>query len=152
MIVLDSSFLIGFHNERDTHHEAASALMDQFLAGKWGRGVLLEYVFLEVMTVLLVRRDLGVAARVGRILLEAQELEFVPCSDLFSETLTVFLAQTGTRLSFADAAISYVAQKRADGLILSFDDELRKIPGIRAPDSTRSGSTTQARRKRMRPV
>lgn len=33
MIVLDSSFLIGFHNERDAHHHAASALMDQFLAG-----------------------------------------------------------------------------------------------------------------------
>jgi predicted nucleic acid-binding protein len=41
VIVLDSSFLVAFYTERDAHHEAASALMDQFLAGKWGKGLLL---------------------------------------------------------------------------------------------------------------
>ena len=49
MIVLDSSFLIAFHNERDSHHNAAYGLMERFLAGDWGRGLLLEYVFLEVV-------------------------------------------------------------------------------------------------------
>ena len=87
MIVLDSSFLIAFHNQRDAHHPAASVLMDRFLNGEWGRGLLLEYVFLEVATVLLVRRNLDVSTRVGRLLLEADELEFVPCSDLFNEVL-----------------------------------------------------------------
>jgi hypothetical protein len=43
--------------------------MDRFLAGTWGRGLLLEYVFLEITTVLMLRRDLSVATRVGRILL-----------------------------------------------------------------------------------
>ncbi len=61
MIVLDSSFIVGFFNERDAHHAAASTLMDQFLAGNWGKGLLLEYVFLEVVTVLMARRDLRVA-------------------------------------------------------------------------------------------
>jgi predicted nucleic acid-binding protein len=134
MIVLDSSFIIGFHNERDAHHEAASVLMDQFLAAQWGTGLLLEYVFLEVMTVLLMRRDVTVAARVGHILLEAEELEFVPCSDLFSEILKNFLKQTSTKLSFTDAAIAHVAQQRADGLVLTFDNEFQKIPGIRLPE------------------
>ena len=36
--------------------------MEQFLSGKWGRGLLLEYVFLEVVTVLLARRELSVVA------------------------------------------------------------------------------------------
>jgi len=31
MIVLDSSFLIGFHNERDAHHVRARGLMERFL-------------------------------------------------------------------------------------------------------------------------
>ena len=53
MIVLDSSFLIGFYNERDAHHATARPLMDRFLAGEWGAGLLLEYVFLEVVTVLI---------------------------------------------------------------------------------------------------
>lgn len=133
MIVLDSSFLIGFHNERDAHHQSASALLDQFLAGKWGRGLLLEYVFLEVTTVLSVRRGLRVAARVGTILLDAKELEFVPCSDLFPEIFRVFREQTRTKLSFADSAIAYVAHQRAGGLVLTFDEELGKVSGIQMP-------------------
>ena len=47
MIVLDSSFLVAFHNERDAHHGAARGLMERFLEGEWGRGLLLEYVVLE---------------------------------------------------------------------------------------------------------
>lgn len=133
MIVLDSSFLIGFHNERDAHHGPARVLMERFLSGEWGRGLLLEYVFLEVATVLLVRRDLEAASRVGRLLLEAEELDFVPCSDLFPETFETFAGQRGTRLSFADAAIAYVARQRADGLVLTFDDELRKAASLRVP-------------------
>ena len=131
MIVLDSSFLIGFYNERDAHHGAASALMERFLNGEWGRGLLLEYVFLEVATVLMVRRDLAVAARVGQLLLEADELDFVPCSDLFPETFDTFVGQGSTRLSFADVAIAHIARQRTDGLVLTFDDELRKAADIR---------------------
>ena len=107
--------------------------MEQFLAGAWGRGLLLEYVFLEVVTVLLMRRDLAVATRVGRLLLDAEELDFVPCSDLFLETLQTFSGQTDTGLSFADAAIAHVAEKRANGLVLTFDEEFRKLPGIHVP-------------------
>ena len=135
MIVLDSSFLIAFHNERDAHHQAAQMLMEQFLAERWGGGLLLEYVFLEVMTVLLVRRDLATAMRVGRVLLDAHELDFVPCSDFFLETMQGFSIQSGTRLSFADVAIAFVARRRADGRVLTFDQEFRKIDGLRVfPD------------------
>ena len=133
MIVLDSSFLVAFHNERDAHHNAARAWMERFLMGEWGRGLLLEYVFLEVTTVLLVRRDLGVATQVGRLLLDADELDFVPCSDLFSDAFEMLTRQGGSRLSFADVAIAHVAQKRADGLLLTFDEEFSKLPGIRIP-------------------
>lgn len=130
MIALDSSFLIGFYNERDIHHESARRLMEQFLAGKWGAGLLLEYVFLEIVTVLLVRRDLAAAKRVGQILLEAQELEFVPCADFFPETMATFSKQSSSRLSFTDAAIATVARNRADGLVVTFDEEFRKVDGL----------------------
>jgi predicted nucleic acid-binding protein len=135
VIVLDSSFLIGFYNERDAHHSEASSLMERFLAGAWGEGLLLEYVFLEVVTVLLLRRDLTTAARVGTTLLDAAELEFVACSDLFLETARSFSAQTGSHLSFADVAIANVALGRAGGQILTFDEEFRKIAGLRVNPS-----------------
>jgi predicted nucleic acid-binding protein len=131
VIVLDSSFLIAFHNPKDAHHAAASVVMERFLASEWGKGLLLEYVFLEVVTVIMLRLDLAAATGTGRILLEAEELEFVPCSDHFLETLEGFSRQTGTHLSFVDAALAEVARKRADGQILTFDAEFRRIPGLR---------------------
>jgi uncharacterized protein len=131
VIVLDSSFLIGFYNERDVHHVAASSLMDQFLAGKWEMGLLLEYVFLEVVTVLRMRRDPAVATRVGSILLDAKELEFVPCCDLFFETWNFFSNQTETGLSFIDTAIVQTARHRSTGRILTFDEEFRKLADLR---------------------
>jgi predicted nucleic acid-binding protein len=130
LIVLDSSFLVAFYNARDAHHQAAASAMEQFLAGDWGTGLLLEYVFLEVMTVLLVRRDLATAVRAGGILLEARELEFLPCSDFFPETVERFSKQTVTQLSFANSAISAVARHRAEGKVLTFDEGFRKVRGL----------------------
>ncbi|HEX7359079.1 MAG TPA: PIN domain-containing protein [Bryobacteraceae bacterium] len=134
MIVLDSSFLIGFYNERDAHHSAASSLMKRFLSGEWGKGLLLEYVALEVVTVLLVRRDVNVAAKVGKLLLDAEELDFVFCSGIFSEAFSSFTQQRGTRLSFVDVAIVQVARQRAEGRVLTFDEEFGKITGIHIPE------------------
>ena len=131
MIVLDSSFLIAFHNERDSQHAAARRLMREFLDDRWGKGLLPEYVFLEVMTVLLVRRDLATAVRTGRLLLEAQELEFVPCSDVFLDAVQLFGSQKRTSLSFADAAIAVIARTRADGQVLTFDAGFRRVNGLR---------------------
>jgi predicted nucleic acid-binding protein len=137
VIVLDSSFLVGFHNERDAHHHTACSLMKRFLAGEWGRGLLLEYVFLEVATVLLVRRDLGVATRVGKLLLAADELDFVPCSDVFTDAFEIFTHQGKRRLSFADAAIAHIAKERAGGQVLTFDEEFGKLTGLRVPTETK---------------
>lgn len=83
------------------------------------------------MTVLLARRDLAAATRAGRILLDAEEVDFVPCSDIFLETMEAFSRQARTRLSFADSAICAVAQIRAGGLVLTFNEEFRKIAGLR---------------------
>ena len=94
---------------------------------------MLEYMFLEVTTVLLVRRNLAVAAHVGRFLLDAGELDFVPCSDVFSDAFETFAHQGNARLSFADAAIAHIARGPTDGLVLTFDEEFGKLPGIRVP-------------------
>lgn len=81
---------------------------NQFLAGGH-RGLLLEYVILETVTVLMVRRDLDFAVRVGKLLMEAKEYEFVPCSIQFRQTLWSFSHQSGTKLSFTDCALAITA-------------------------------------------
>jgi len=65
----------------------------------------MEYVFLEVVTVLAAKLGLGQACQVGELLLKAAELDFVPCSDFFNETWAEFRSRRDTAMGFADAAI-----------------------------------------------
>jgi predicted nucleic acid-binding protein len=127
MIVLDSSFLVAYHNRRDVHHEKAIEAMEKLVAGEWGPALLHEYVFLEVVTVLLARRGLDVAVRVATLLLQAREVEFVSSSDMFLGVLDTFRGQRRTRLSFADAAIVTVARQRGARFIATFDRDFRQV-------------------------
>jgi predicted nucleic acid-binding protein len=131
VIVLDTSFVVAFHNRRDAHHDRAAEVMERFLAGEWGRGVLLEYVFLEVVTVIAARRGQASANRVAAVLLEARELDFVPCSGLFGEALSTFLRQERRRLSFVDAAIVALARRESDSVVASFDRGFAGLDGVR---------------------
>jgi len=130
VIVLDSSFLLAYHNSTDVHHPAAARTMVRLLGGEWGRALLLEYVFLEVVTVVLARRGAALASEVAGQLLAAAELEFVPCSPLFAETLHQFRAQVDRRLSFTDAAIVAVATRQAPGYVATFDADFTAVDGV----------------------
>jgi len=130
VIVLDSSFLIAYYNTRDAHHPAAARIMIQLLGQKWGRGLLLEYVFLETVTVLRARRDQKVATTVGEILLAASELDFVPCSEIFSDAFEAFRRHRNHDLSFVDAAIVSVATRNSPGFLATFDNDFDNIKGV----------------------
>jgi predicted nucleic acid-binding protein len=127
VLVLDSSFVIAFHNRRDVNHAAAADGMRRLLSGEWGRALLLEYVFLEVVTVLRARLGLATALHVGDALLHAREVDFLPCSDVFAATLETFRRQRTSALSFTDAAIVTVARENAPALVASFDSDFRRL-------------------------
>jgi predicted nucleic acid-binding protein len=129
MIVLDSSFLIAYHNTRDVHHAEAARTMIHLVAGQWGTALLLEYVFLEVMTVLRARRGHAVALEVANTLLDAAELEFVPCADFFTDTMRTFRTESAD-ISFTDAAIVAVARREKQSFVATFDQDFRSVPGM----------------------
>ena len=104
--------------------------MVHLVAGQWGRAHLLEYVFLEVVTVLLARRGLAVAVDVAAQLLQAREVDFVACSDLFLDALQTFRNQPADRWSFTDAAIVTVARRDAPGFVATFDADFRELEGV----------------------
>lgn len=134
MVVLDSSFIVAYHNERDLHHPAARQAMDALRSGEWGVALLPEYVFLEVVTVLAARRDLATALRVGDLVLAAREVEVVPCSEVFLEAYDVFRDQPTFRCSFTDAAIVAIARRRKAS-VATFDEDFRSFPDLRVvPD------------------
>jgi predicted nucleic acid-binding protein len=77
------------------------------------------------------RRDIAVAAEVADQLLQAREVDFVPCSDLFVETLRTFKAEPAP-LSLVDAAIVTLARRdKKGGYVATFDAAFRDIAGIR---------------------
>jgi len=129
-IVLDSSFIIAYHNRSDVHHDAAREIMADFLDGTWGEGILLEYVFLEVVTVLQLRLGHETAVSVGSLLLEARELSLVPCSALFLPALRVFRDQDNRGLSFVDSAIVEQARRHGPGHVATFDRGFDAIDGV----------------------
>lgn len=131
-VVLDTSVLVAYFNTRDVHHAEAARIMVQIVTGRWGRALLLEYVVLELATVLMLRRDVQAAADAVEALLNAAEVDFVPCSDRFVRTLEAFGAQRSGALSFADAAIIATARERASGYVATFDKTLADEPGITA--------------------
>lgn len=135
MILLDSSFLVAFHNSRDVHHAAAVEVMERIVSNEWGNPVLLEYVFLEVVTVLLSRRGLNKAVEIGAVLLDAREVRFVPCSEIFLDSWRTFLTQRSRRLSFTDAALAAVGKQRGIESIATFDQGFYDVNGLKpVPD------------------
>ena len=89
-----------------------------------------EYVFVEVTTVLAARRNLATAIVVGDMLLRSREVEFMPCSDLFDETFTVFRSQSSVGLSFTDASIVAVARRYGAEFVATFDEGFLRVDGL----------------------
>lgn len=132
MILLDSSFLIAFYNERDVHHAEASRIMDRLVAGEWGLALLPESVFLEVVTVLAIKAGAPLAVAVGDALLSARESEVVACTPLFAEAWATFRSYAETGLSFVDCTLVALARQREVQTIATFDKGLAGVPGIEA--------------------
>lgn len=132
MIVLDTSFILAYQNSRDVHHASAVEAMKSLQEGKWGEILLPEYVFLETVTVLAARRDLKTAGRVGKTLLHAEEVRFVPCSDYFVDAFENFQSQENFQFSFTDAAIVTIAVQEGAEYVATFDEAFRKLNEIQA--------------------
>lgn len=129
-IVFDTSFLVAYHNELDVHHARALEVMERVTSREWETTLLPEYVFLELMTVLARRRDLVTAVSAGEWLLGVEELEFVPCSEMFLDVFDVFRGLQVMDPSFTDAAIVAIARRRGINCVATFDRDFLQVKGL----------------------
>ncbi|CAN5295502.1 hypothetical protein BH18GEM1_BH18GEM1_10640 [soil metagenome] len=104
--------------------------MERLLGGEWGQALLLEYVFLEVVTVLAARYGLATAVVVGQTLLRAREVDFLPCSEIFVEAFETFREMGDRGLSFTDAAIVAVARREGAPPVATFDTDFKGVEGL----------------------
>ncbi len=130
MILLDSSFLVAFYNDSDRFHRDAVDVMEDLVSNRWDEALLLDYVFLEVVTVLAARLHRSSAVEAGLLLLDAREIRQVNGSDFFLDAFDVFRGPEGGSLSFTDAAIVAAARRLEAGHVATFDSDFRGIQGL----------------------
>jgi predicted nucleic acid-binding protein len=130
MIVLDASVLVAFFNERDVHNLAAKQVLRELDSGRWGKGLILEYVFIETVNVVKRKVSIPVALDAGRFMQQSRQVELALSSDVFAKAWDEFRFDFSSPLSFVDIAVARVARERAGGKVLTLDRAFREIPGI----------------------
>jgi predicted nucleic acid-binding protein len=67
MILLDSSFIMAYSNEADVNHAKALSIIKDIERDKHGTPIITDYVFDEVVTVMLMKtKKLGKSGRTRR--------------------------------------------------------------------------------------
>lgn len=123
MIFLDSSAIIAYKNADDINHKKASNIFQKLGVGEFGIGVISEFVFSEVTTVLALRKSMEAAKEVGNVLLEAREIEIMKASEVFERSWEIFTNQEDGGLSFVDASNLACMEKRGIRMIATFDKD-----------------------------
>ncbi len=127
MIFLDSSAIVAYKNADDINHKKAANIFQKLNAGEYGMGIISEFVFSEVTTVLALRKSLESAREVGNILFEAKEIEIIRASEVFERTWKIFSEQENTGFSFVDASNLACMEMKKIRKIATFDKDFLKI-------------------------
>jgi len=130
LIFLDSSVIIAYKNADDINHKKAVDIFQKLNTGEYGIGLISEFVFSEVTTVLALRRSMEAAKEVGNILLEAREIEIMEASEVFERSWDIFTNQENTALSFVDASNLACMEIRKIRKIATFDKDFRRISSV----------------------
>lgn len=134
MIFIDSSAIIAYKNADDKNHKKAANIFQKLNAGEYGIGVISEFVFSEVTTVLALRKSMEAAKEVGTVLLEAKEIEIMKASEVFERTWEIFSNQEKIGLSFVDASNLACMEKRGIMKIATFDRDFLRMRAVEVVD------------------
>jgi len=109
-IFLDTSFLVAFYNKGDKNHSKARRLISD--ADKSTVFVLSDYVFDEILTVLLVRGGKSLSVEAGRKLLEDERIDILQIDgNIFEKAWLVYQSFLDKEWSFTDCT-SYLESPR----------------------------------------
>ena len=128
MIFIDSNVIVAYKNQDDEFHSQAVDLVRRLEDAEFGGGLISDYNFSEILTVLLLRAGLKQATEVGDILLNSKNIEIARSDDLiFNKTYGIFRDQEKTKLSFVDCSNLAVMELYGIRKIATFDKEFKKI-------------------------
>ena len=130
MIFIDSSVIIAYKNADDINHDKSVDILNRLVAGKYRKGIISEFVFAEITTVIALRLNRDAAIEAGDILLDAKDIEIIKASDVFERSGDIFRNQTNTKLSFVDASNLACMELANINKIATFDKDFLKIKSI----------------------
>lgn len=108
-IFLDTSFLVAFYNKKDKNHSKARRLIPE--ADKHTGFVISDYVFDEILTVLLARGGKPLSVEAGRKILEDERIDILQIDEhVFEKAWLVYQSFLDKEWSFTDCT-SYVLMK-----------------------------------------
>jgi predicted nucleic acid-binding protein len=131
LILLDSSVLIAFFNERDVHSAVARQALRELDSGRWGKGLILEYVFVETVNVIKRKVSIPVALEAGRFMQQSRQVDLLLGAGVFANAWDEFRYDLSSPLSFVDLAVAHVARERAGGKVLTFNRAFHALAGIK---------------------
>ena len=130
MIILDTSFVVSYKMGNDTNHQKAMELMKEIAGGKYGEVAISDYIFDEVVTVILVRsRSLSLATEAGNELIKYINIDRIG-DEIFDSAWKVFSYQKDTKFSFTDCVTLSLMERKKIAHIATFDAKFRKIKDV----------------------
>src|SRR3989338_4808594 len=131
-IFIDASVLCAYANKIDVHHNPSKIIIEDIISKKYGAPIITDYIFDEVVTVVLRRAGKKIATDVGKALLNSEIIISKVDEAVFLEGFRIF--QANDNLSFADC--TNIAFMRIFGIdkIATFDKEFENIKGIYVVD------------------
>ena len=131
-IFLDTSFIVAFYNGEDKNHTRARAFMgeaDQSLSC-----LISDYVFDEVLTVLLVRGGKALSIEAGRKILEDERIDLLQIdTETFDKAWLVYQSFEDKQWSFTDCTFYVLMKNLSIDTGASFDNHFDQFGFIAVP-------------------
>lgn len=137
-VLVDTGVVYAEHDMDATRHDDAAAALDAVFDGAYGQPFLSDYVYDEAITLTFQRGSFDPAVELGRKLRGADPYPAVyellyTSAPAFEDAIEVFESYDDQSLSFTDAAIVAVLQRRGIDHVLSFDDDFDGLVSRLAP-------------------
>lgn len=131
MILLDSSFLVAYMLDKDKYHPKSLDIMEAIKKGAFGTAYITDYIFDEVVTVIMVKSNsIDKAVEAGTYLKESLTILKLE-EEAIDGAWGIFKAQSKGVLSFTDC--TNLSEMRSKGIenLVTFDGGFMNLKGIK---------------------
>ncbi len=128
-ILLDTSFVIAFDNEKDVHHKKAREIWNKIENIQYGQYFISDYIFDEIVAVSLRKSN----DKKGTIVLCEKLIQSIPIINLdkhmFDEAWRIF-KETKTNMNFTDCTNLVLLKLLGSDKIVTFDKAFKELDDV----------------------